>query len=319
VDAGGWQMRFWWVNHKQTVKQEIAGGYLWSPQTEADGKRSQFYENLRRAEPGDKVVSYANALVRYIGVVQDFARVAPRPPEFHELGKNWSEIGWLLPVEWTPLQEAVRPKDRLAQLGPLLPYKYSPIHPITGKGNQKAYLAEISPDAFEQLALHDVSTNEPDPMQGKEAFVLVDDALQEAILIDQSLDATTKQQLILARHGQGQFRFRVIARYKSCLLTGVESLGLLVASHIKPWRACSASGERLDGANGLLLAPHADRLFDRGMLTFEDDGRVHISSRLPSGELSRLGLAEACSKTLAGFPEATRKYLAFHRKNVFVV
>jgi hypothetical protein len=22
-------MRFWWVNHKQTMRQEIAGGYLW--------------------------------------------------------------------------------------------------------------------------------------------------------------------------------------------------------------------------------------------------------------------------------------------------
>jgi hypothetical protein len=24
-------MRFWWVNHKQTYRQEIGGGYIWSP------------------------------------------------------------------------------------------------------------------------------------------------------------------------------------------------------------------------------------------------------------------------------------------------
>jgi hypothetical protein len=29
----------------------------------------------------------------------------------------------------------------------------------------------------------------------------------------------------------------------------------------------------LDGYNGLLLTPHIDHLFDRGYLSFEDDGR----------------------------------------------
>jgi hypothetical protein len=37
-------MRFWWVNHKQTARQELSGGYLWSPKTEARGTRSQFYD-----------------------------------------------------------------------------------------------------------------------------------------------------------------------------------------------------------------------------------------------------------------------------------
>ena len=41
-------MRFWWVNHKQTARQELTGGYLWSPKTEARGTRSQFYDNMRK-------------------------------------------------------------------------------------------------------------------------------------------------------------------------------------------------------------------------------------------------------------------------------
>ncbi|KRD77040.1 hypothetical protein ASE43_07645 [Lysobacter sp. Root983] len=311
-------MRYWWVNHKQTIKQEIGGGYLWSPQTEAGEKRSQFYENMRRAAPGDKIVSYANGLIRYVGVVQDFARVAPRPPEFHELGRQWSEIGWLLPVEWMPLEEPVRPKDHIGQLRPLLPDKYSPIHSVTGNGNQKAYLAEIGPQTFYLLVPSTPMAFAPNPTQGQDALVQVDDALQRVISTDQSLDATTKRQLILARHGQGQFRSRVMSRYKSCWLTGVQSPGLLVASHIKPWRACTDSGERLDGANGLLLAPHADRLFDRGLLTFEDEGRASVSPELPPGELDRLGLAVACSMSREHFSEATCEYLAFHRKNVFL-
>jgi hypothetical protein len=48
----------------------------------------------------------------------------------------------------------------------------------------------------------------------------------------------------------------------------------------KPWRVCATATERLDGANGLLLAPHVDRLFDRGLIAFEASGRVLVSSRL---------------------------------------
>ena len=30
-------MRFWWVNQNQTYRQEVAGGYLWSPKLRAYG------------------------------------------------------------------------------------------------------------------------------------------------------------------------------------------------------------------------------------------------------------------------------------------
>jgi hypothetical protein len=43
----------------------------------------------------------------------------------------------------------------------------------------------------------------------------------------------------------------------------------LKASHIKPWRDAT-DGERLDGANGLLLSPHIDHLFDEGYITFSN-------------------------------------------------
>ena len=32
-------MRYWWVNQNQTFRQEITGGYLWSPKRNADGKQ----------------------------------------------------------------------------------------------------------------------------------------------------------------------------------------------------------------------------------------------------------------------------------------
>ena len=89
-------MRYWWVNHAQTVRQEIAGGYLWSPVTEANGARSRFYDNMRRAASGDVVLSYAEGRVGRVGVVADFAISAPKPEEFGSTGGYWGAVGWLL-------------------------------------------------------------------------------------------------------------------------------------------------------------------------------------------------------------------------------
>ncbi|TIP71937.1 MAG: hypothetical protein E5X53_00365 [Mesorhizobium sp.] len=59
----------WWVNHNLTVRREIDGQHLWSPKTENNGARSGFYNNIRRATPGDLALSYVDQAVRYIGPI----------------------------------------------------------------------------------------------------------------------------------------------------------------------------------------------------------------------------------------------------------
>src|SRR2546427_3053941 len=44
-------MAYWWVNHKQTFKSEIEGGYIWSPQRKANGGEKQTKQKIR---PGEK-------------------------------------------------------------------------------------------------------------------------------------------------------------------------------------------------------------------------------------------------------------------------
>jgi hypothetical protein len=311
-------MRYWWVNHKQTARQELGDGYLWSPQHEANGARSQFYENMRIAEPGDTVLSFSDALIRHVGVVEDFASPTLKPDSFGAAGDRWSKDGWLLPVEWRSLPHPVRPKDYIVRLAPLLPDKYSPIHPVSGNGNQKAYLAEIDRSVFEfliNIAKFDVATLPP-PSGFVPVLRHLDDALQEEIIKDAGLDTTAKQQLVLARQGQGIFRARAFEFGKACRLTTVENPELLIASHIKPWRVCDTAFERLDGANGLLLTPHVDRLFDRGLISFGNDGEVIISSRLNPLDLRRLGLHEVCLRRSAPFHDRQIVYLAYHRAKV---
>ncbi|MCE4059317.1 HNH endonuclease [Pandoraea sputorum] len=91
------------------------------------------------------------------------------------------------------------------------------------------------------------------------------------------LEATERETLALARIGQGLFRSNVIETWglgDACAVTGIAVRPMLVASHVRPWRRCETVEERLDGANGILLCAHVDRLFDRYLISFNDDGQI---------------------------------------------
>jgi hypothetical protein len=206
----------------------------------------------------------------------------------------------------------------IGSLGPLLPSKYSPIHPVSGNGNEKAYFAEISKSVVELLVGEVLPIPSPADRDATAPLTRMDAALEAAVEADTSLAYTVRQQLVLARHGQGLFRTRIFDFENGCRLTGINNPRLLIASHVKPWRACETAGERLDGANGLLLTPHVDCLFDRGLLSFGDDGDVLLSPRLDTIDLDRLGLTSACNANCGSFVPQQRPYLAYHRSEVFL-
>jgi len=77
----------------------------------------------------------------------------------------------------------------------------------------------------------------------------------DAILDDSSVGPTDRHDLVKCRIGQGTFRQKLIAHWNACAVTGYKDIGVHVASHIKPWRACT-NAERLNPFNGLLLTPN---------------------------------------------------------------
>lgn len=133
----------------------------------------------------------------------------------------------------------------------------------------------------------------------------------ETIISNPNISSTEKSSLVKARIGQGTFRQRLIGLWGGCSVTGFKDSNLLVASHIKPWRA-SSNAERLDKFNGLLLIPNLDRAFDAGLVTFETNGQIRISPQL--SELSKLGIDPGLRVVLK--PE-NEIYMAFHRTEVF--
>ena len=132
-----------------------------------------------------------------------------------------------------------------------------------------------------------------------------------AILNAADIPSTDKVQLIVARRGQGKFRDNVLVLEPKCRITKVQDPRCLIASHIKPWSQ-STNMERLNGNNGLMLAPHVDRLFDEGLISFTDFGDLLISPKCPTDALNAWGIAPICN--VGPFRAQQRPFLAFHRK-----
>ena len=313
--GSGDDMRFWWVNQNQTYREETGGGYLWSPKTRADGGRNPYYESMRQTQPGDVVFSFAGTLIRAIGVVREPAQTSVKPTEFGSTGSYWSDEGWLVGVDFRELSAPIRPKDQMDYLRPALPVKYSPLQ-HNGNGVQNIYLVEVQPDLAERLvALSGAEFDEAIAELGASTRLADEQAnAQERALLERTdIGPTQIKQLVNARRGQGLFKARVRAVEHACRVTGLERAQHLVASHIKPWKD-STDAEKLDGANGLLLSPHVDHLFDRGYISFTNSGTLIVSPDLRMRVLDAWHID--IDVNVGDFSAKQQAYLNFHRESV---
>ena len=131
-----------------------------------------------------------------------------------------------------------------------------------------------------------------------------------------NLQETERSAIVKSRIGQGLFRKELIKKYNSsCVITGINEKKLLIASHVKPWAVCS-NAERLSAENGLLLSPTFDKLFDCGLISFADSGRILISSQLSADVVSKLHISETDTFDLKASQEL-KQNLEYHRDVVF--
>jgi len=140
------------------------------------------------------------------------------------------------------------------------------------------------------------------------------------------------EQIVLGaiRVGQHVFAMNVLANCGNrCVFCGFSpaTLGgkkMLLAGHIKPWRA-SGPSERLDPQNGLSACPAHDAAFDTGMITVNGGLRIHLASALTEAVKAdplarqyygRPPLRETLLLPASALPPA-RKYLDWHHDRIF--
>lgn len=140
--------------------------------------------------------------------------------------------------------------------------------------------------------------------------VYVEDDIKK-IISDRNISETEKARLVNTRVGQGQFREDLIQYWHGCAVTGYKQVNMLLASHIKPWRDAS-NEERLSHFNGILLLPNLDKAFDKGYISFEQNGQIQISDFIENP--SSLGIRQTMAIKL---DSAHQDFLAYHRKHVY--
>ncbi len=132
---------------------------------------------------------------------------------------------------------------------------------------------------------------------------------------DKTLNQTEKISIKKSRIGQGVFRYNLIQYWKGCSISGSQLFDILVASHIKPWRT-SNNKERLDTFNGFLLLPNYDKLFDKGYISFNSDGKIIFSNYFPKSDRTLLSISSDI--TLKKVDEHHLSFLKYHNDNCLI-
>ncbi len=168
----------------------------------------------------------------------------------------------------------------------------------------------------EQIALKIVSILNETTRKNISAFQEIESFLQSSNFYQAEERETAKETRVQSRIWQDQFRAALIEYWQCCSVTGCKQVELLKASHIKPWRYAS-NQERLNMFNGLLLLPNLDTCFDLGLISFDDEGKILISSQLRKATLLQLGINE--NMKLMKFEKRHQEFLEYHREKVFRV
>ncbi|KKG11732.1 hypothetical protein EO98_15790 [Methanosarcina sp. 2.H.T.1A.6] len=161
----------------------------------------------------------------------------------------------------------------------------------------------------------------PVPKYGiQEDKILQDDNILQEIkdynITHKELSETEREAIVQSRIGQGIFRSDLKKYWgEKCAVTGCKLIKILKASHIKPW-SHSNNTERLDLYNGLLLIPNLDSVFDKGYISFDDEGKIIISNLL--SEDDRIKLDIHSEMRIRKIEEKHIKYLEYHKQEIFL-
>lgn len=141
-----------------------------------------------------------------------------------------------------------------------------------------------------------------------------DSGPQEEIIFP---NETERKGLVTSRVGQGAYRKRIIHRWEyKCAVTGFDKLPVLIASHILPW-AKANDNQRLDVYNGILLSPTYDALFDRHLISFENNGRIILSDTIEREAFLKIGVNG--NERISNFSNGNFEYLDHHRNQILLL
>lgn len=135
---------------------------------------------------------------------------------------------------------------------------------------------------------------------------------------DTEIQKTEAERIVKERVGQDIYREALMNYWGgACAVTGCTLKEALRASHAKPWKDCTSDAERLNVYNGFLLTANLDALFDKGYISFTDDGLIMLSSEFAFDGADMRGLGINSDMKLRWIEDKHLEFLDYHHKNVW--
>lgn len=287
-------MGYFWVNQGQTFKLEYQFECLWAPIVDKNGRSIHHWDTMKQLQAGDIIINYSKSKVVGYCVAQTSAYNYQKPEEFNG-HSNWGTEGRICDVKYylfeTPIDKAVI-YNKIKELDG------SEYSPFNTKGNvNQGYLYKLTKEEF------DVILN----IAGIKLDSINVDVLPENSSVGTETLAVGKRRI-----GQGRYRRDVIRLWDGkCAITGSTIQELLIASHIVPWKD-SNSIEKTDEQNSVLLSALYDKLFDKYLISFDDNGKILVSRSINIKEKAALSITGA--EIIDIKSDKMLSYLRKHRK-----
>ena len=131
-------------------------------------------------------------------------------------------------------------------------------------------------------------------------------------------ERTEVERSVKQRIGQDKLREHLLESEVCCPFTGIRNKELLRVSHIKPWKDCN-DDEKVDSNNCILLSPLWDAAFDKGLVTFDSQGKPKFSGSLcKEAKDIMMGHESSLVNDKCIFISDKREcFLEWHRDNIF--
>ena len=181
--------------------------------------------------------------------------------------------------------------------------------------NEKMKISDSLQDDDERSSFYSYFFDESEVEESIEEFlVAILNNLKDGNISDTERIAVTQ-----ARRGQGLYRRRLMEYWgNACSVTGCRIPQVLRASHAKPWASCTTATDRLNKYNGFLLTVILDTLFDKGLITFDDFGKICIAKQISLEQQKTLGINSDMCIRVGMLSEKHLEYLHYHQEYIWV-
>ncbi|WP_342514692.1 HNH endonuclease [Sporosarcina sp. FSL K6-1522] len=295
------------VMQGQTYQEEKELGMIWSRKQADDGSLPHSWLRVSEVQEGDRIFHYVKGDIVAISVAKTGCQSAPRPTSMPD-----EEDGYLVGLDYHELEFPINIRSTFEVLLPFMPIKYAPFQE-DGSGNQ-GYLYPCNDELAMKLIelISNLNIYRIDKEQLELAMSPVRQIERNMLiptLAETETAVKTKIRLGKQQFGQGVFPLWD----QTCALCEVALPELLRASYSKPWKD-STDVEQVDSYNGVLLCYNHHALYENGLIAFDGQGRLHISSRIPEEKYEIYSIRP---KMKIARKEANKPYFKWHKRHLF--